>query len=87
MAYRVSGFELYAQVVPNELDEPIFKPAELAKMTKYHESTIRRMFVDEPGVIRLGNPGGRHRRQYFTLRIPLSVVRRVFGRMTVGGRA
>jgi hypothetical protein len=65
------------------LDEPVFTPDELAKLKKVHVSTIRRAFVDEPGVLRLGSPGNRRKRQHFTLRIPLSVAERVFGRMTV----
>jgi hypothetical protein len=70
----------------NTLNEPLFTPEELSKSTKLHVSTIRKTFVDEPGVIRLGHASGR-RRQYFTLRIPASVAARVFQRMTVGGEA
>ncbi len=73
------------QIVQNRKDERKFTPEEVAKAYKLHPSTVRRKFVDEPGVIRLGNSGGRRKRQYYTLRIPLSVVERVFGRMTVGG--
>jgi hypothetical protein len=68
----------------NTPKEPVFTCEELGTANKLHSSTIRKIFVDEPGVIRLGRPGGRGRRQYFTLRIPASVVARVFGRMTVG---
>jgi hypothetical protein len=57
---------------------------EVALSKKLHPATIRKMFLDEPGVIRLGHSGRRDRRQYYTLRIPSSVVQRVFGRMTVG---
>ena len=67
-----------------EQPEAIFTPEELSVTTKLHASTIRRIFIDEPGVIRLGNTGSRKKRQYFTLRIPASVAARVFGRMTVG---
>jgi len=68
----------------NPLEEPKFTPEELAQIHKLHPSTIRKLFVDEEGVIRLGHPGLGRRRQYFTLRIPASVAARVFGRMTVG---
>jgi hypothetical protein len=66
-------------------DEPVFTPEELAAARKLHPATIRKLFVDEPGVFRLGHKGSGRRRQYFTLRIPASVAARVFQRMTVGG--
>jgi len=34
-------------------------------------------------VIRIGHPTLQYKRQHYTLRIPESVVRRVFGRLTV----
>ena len=69
--------------IPN-INEPIFTPAEIAKHNKLHPATVRELFLNEPGVIRLGHPAKGHVRQYFTLRIPASVVQRVLGRMTVG---
>jgi len=72
---------------PNAVDEPVYTPSEIAKLKKLHPGKIREIFLDEPGVIRLGHPTSGRKRQYFTLRIPASVVARVFGRMTVGGRA
>lgn len=68
----------------NAIDEKVFTSSELAERVKLHPTTIRKMFQDEAGVIRLGRPG-RHKRQYYVLRIPASVAARVFGRMTVGG--
>jgi hypothetical protein len=65
--------------------EPVFTAEELGKQKKLHPATIRKIFIDEPGVIRLGSAGRRGRRQRYTLRIPESVVTRVFGRLTVGG--
>jgi hypothetical protein len=69
------------------MDEQIFTPDDLAERTKLHRDTIRKMFIDEPGVLRVGHGTIRGKRQYFQLRIPESVARRVFARMTVGGRA
>ena len=69
----------------NAIDEPVYTPEELAKLKKLHPATIRKTFIDEPGVMRLGHSSVGRRRQYFTLRIPASVAARVFGRMTVGG--
>jgi hypothetical protein len=72
--------------IPGLTDEPVFTAEELATLKKLHPSTIRRLFLDEPGVIRLGHSGSRKRHQHFTLRIPRSVADRVFQRMTVGGK-
>jgi hypothetical protein len=66
------------------LSEPKFTTMQLAEKAGLHHNTIRKLFIDEPGVIRLGHHAGRKRRQYFTLRIPASVAQRVFQRMTVG---
>ena len=68
-----------------EIEEKIFTSEELAASKKLHPSTIRKMFMNQPGVIRLGHPASEGRQQYFTLRIPASVARRVFTAMTVGG--
>ena len=68
-----------------ETDEAIFTAEELAASKRLHPSTIRKMFMNQPGVIRLGHPASAGRQQYFTLRIPSSVARRVFADMTVGG--
>lgn len=65
-------------------NEPTFyTPEEVAKRYKFHPATVRKLFIDEEGVIRLGHSGTRRRRQYFTLRIPAHVIERVLGRMTV----
>jgi len=72
-----------AKPVEVAVSEPVFTPEELAKSRKLHPVTIRKLFLHEPGVIRLGHPRRRGKRQYFTLRIPHSVAERVFGRMTV----
>jgi hypothetical protein len=74
--------DLEVQDVP--VDEAVFTAEELAQTKKVHPSTIRRLFLDEPGVIRFGSGRRRGRRQYYTIRIPQSVAERVFRRMTVG---
>jgi hypothetical protein len=55
-----------------------YTPQELAEMWKLDETTIRRLFIDEPGVLKLGNGARRGKRSYTTLRIPESVVTRVY---------
>lgn len=74
----------------SEIAEPIervFTPDELGKQAKLHPATVRKLFRDEPGVIRIGHGSSDSCRQHFTLRIPQSVVERVFARMTVRGAA
>jgi hypothetical protein len=68
-----------------DLEEKQYTPHELAKLYKVHRTTITRLFIDEPGVWRAGHTATRTKRQRFTLRIPESVVKRVFARMTVKG--
>jgi len=58
-----------------------FTPHELAELWQFDESTIRRMFIDEPGVMVHGKERRRDgRRDYVTLRIPESVAKRVYER-------
>jgi hypothetical protein len=79
----ISDMETAQSSIPDR-DEPMFTAAELAKRTKFHPDTVRKMFIDEPGVLRIGHPGGKNKRQKFTLRIPAHVAERVFKRITVG---
>jgi hypothetical protein len=69
---------------PDLLTETLYTPAEIAKITKLHVSKVRRIFLREPGVIRIGSSGTRRKRSYWTIRIPQRVAVRVLGRMTRG---
>src|SRR6266849_11071095 len=51
--------------------------SEVAELWGLSERTIRRIFADEPGVIKWENGETRFKRGYTTLRIPESVVQRV----------
>lgn len=63
--------------------EPHFSPQDLAGLWKLDDSTIRRMFMDEPGVLKIGKQARRNgKREYVTLRIPASVAKRVYNRRT-----
>jgi hypothetical protein len=56
-----------------------YTPKELAENWKLDESTIRRIFQDEPGVLKIGKSGRRDgKRDYVTLRIPESVATRLY---------
>ena len=62
---------------PPVLGEHLYTPQELAELTSLHVTTIRRLFMDEPGVIRRGKQNRRDgKRAYVTLRIPKSVAER-----------
>ena len=61
---------------------------EIAERWKVSDDTVRRIFFDEPGVLKIGSPsrlaGGRKkslRRHWFLLRIPHSVFERVENRL------
>lgn len=56
---------------------------DVGKEYKLDPSKVQKMFIDVPGVIRVGHPASRSKRQYYTLRIPASVAKRVFEGMTV----
>lgn len=56
-----------------------FTVKELSEKWSLGESTIRKIFMDEPGVLKHGRDGIRaKRKQYVTLRIPESVMLRVY---------
>ena len=57
---------------------------ELAATWKVSPNTVTRIFRDEPGVLKIGQEHARRgHRGYVTLRIPESVVQRVYRRLVV----
>ena len=63
------------------LDDGYLTVIEVAERLKVNEETVRRLFLNEPGVLVIAFPR-RGRRIYRTLRIPESVFHRVLTRMT-----
>lgn len=60
-----------------------YSAADLAERWNLSLDTIRRIFQDEPGVVVLGDNGGKPgKRRYTTLRIPESVAARVHRRLS-----
>jgi hypothetical protein len=55
---------------------------EIAKMWALSFNTIKRLFQDEPGVLAFGSPETRYGRQRITLRVPESVMLRVYRERT-----
>ena len=64
-----------------DLEEVCLTVADVAKRLKADDDTVRRLFIDKPGVIVISFPR-RGRRTYRTLRIPESVYVRVVTRFT-----
>jgi AraC-like DNA-binding protein len=62
-------------------EEKHYSVTELAELWNLSKQTIRRIFQDEEGVVRIGDVRTARRRSYMTLRIPESVVRRVHLRL------
>jgi DeoR/GlpR family transcriptional regulator of sugar metabolism len=61
-----------------------YRVDELAELWQLSPETIRRLFREEPGVIKIGTGLVRYRRRrpYLTLSIPESVALRVKGRVS-----
>jgi hypothetical protein len=56
--------------------EPLLSPQQIAAAWRLDSSTIRRIFQDVPGVLKLAGKGKHGTRSYQTLRIPASVAER-----------
>jgi len=70
-AYHARRSEYYRDM--NALEKH-YSPQEVAELWALSDSAIRRLFQDEPGVLKVGEPsqrlGRKLKRRYFTLRIP-----------------
>ena len=63
-----------------QVDEAFYTIAEVAERLKVNDDTVRRLFLNEPGVVVICFPR-KGKRVYRTLRIPASVALRVHRRM------
>jgi methylphosphotriester-DNA--protein-cysteine methyltransferase len=63
-------------------DEKHYQPSELAEAWGVSVQTVREIFKEESGVLKIGRDGTRLRRGYKTLRIPESVAQRVHERLS-----
>ena len=77
MRERNAPAEPAATTVPGSAFERHYKPRELAKLWGFDESTVRRLFQDQVGVLKIGSPD-HGKRAYVSLRIPASVAERVY---------
>jgi hypothetical protein len=59
-----------------------YSAKEIAGLWGLCENSVRELFKNEPGVVRIQRPKSRWKRAYTTLRIPKSVLERVHRRMS-----
>ena len=59
-----------------------YSAKEIAELWGLCENSVRELFKNEPGVVRIQRPKSRWKRAYTTLRIPKSVLERVHRRMS-----
>jgi hypothetical protein len=56
--------------------EKHYTSKEIAKLWCLSEDTVRALFRDYPGVLKIAQPARRFKRQYVSIRIPESVAQR-----------
>jgi hypothetical protein len=61
--------------------EKHYSVADLAKLWLFSESTVRRIFINEPGVLKLVHEETRYKRRYTSLRIPEHIAKQVHRRL------
>lgn len=62
---------------PSTVSERHYSVAEVAVLWNLSQDTVRRLFLNEPGVLVLGDLNPRRSRRYVTLRIPEHILERV----------
>lgn len=72
----------HAQVQEAALERH-FSIKEIAEIWGLCENSVRDIFKNEPGVVRIHRPPSRYKRAYTTIRIPQGVVERVHRRMSL----
>jgi len=72
---------------PARATERHYSVAEVAELWKLSPNAVRRLFQCEPGVLTIGEPRPKfgRRRGKVTLRIPQSILERVYRRQCISG--
>ncbi len=68
-------------VVSSAHSERHYAVVEIAQLWNLSTDKVRELFQNEPGVLVIGERSPRHKRRYVTLRIPQSVLERVYSRL------
>src|SRR5436853_428893 len=63
---------------PSSFAERHYSVPEVAGLWNLSSDAVRKLFQNEPGVVVLGGQDSTHKRRYTTLRIPESVLQRVY---------
>ncbi|GGH00126.1 hypothetical protein [Silvibacterium dinghuense] len=79
--FAVDAGEVSQRPVGMQAIERHYTVAQLSKLWLFSESTIRRLFIKEPGVIKISHQPTRKRRGYTSMRIPERIAQRVHRRM------
>lgn len=81
--HNTAFFETNAHSAPtaSAAFERHYSVAELAKLWLFSPSTVRRIFINEPGVLKLVHEETRYKRGYTSLRIPEHIAKRVHRRL------
>ena len=79
--YPSTNPELQQKPVGLQAFERHYTVAQVSKLWFFSESTIRRLFIKEPGVIKIAHQPTRVRRGYTSLRIPERIAQRVHRRL------
>lgn len=66
--------------------EKHYTVTEIAELWRFSPDTIRKLFRDRPGVLKLGTGETRRKRGYLSLRIPESVVQQVHAELRKAAR-
>lgn len=67
--------------------EQFYSPEQIAQMWNLSVDTVRRLFEHESGVLAIERPRIYGKRRYRTLRVPESVTKRVYHRLSLKGRS
>jgi hypothetical protein len=82
MATATKLAEVPSREAESRMSERHYSPAQLAKQWNLSEDTVRRIFESEPDVLIFENPERVSSRRRRTMRIPESVVGRVYRRLS-----
>jgi hypothetical protein len=83
-----NDFEVQKSTLPEGLAfERHFTIKQIAGLWALSEDVVRRLFENDPDIVRVGHDEQLHLRRHWTFTIPESVVRRIHRRITqVGGK-
>jgi hypothetical protein len=74
--------DVQGSLITASMAEKHYAPDELAELWGVHPETIRNIFREESGVLKIGDKNPKHKRSYITIRIPVSVAERVHKRLS-----